>query len=235
MVKKKNINKTVVLSRPRYEDCMDIINTLLLKASPKWKLQSIQWLDYDDVSQIIRLHIYKKWHLYDYTKPLEPWVSAIIHNQITNLIHSLYHASAPPCRECAADEGDDSCALYGKKCLECPLFAAWTRYRKSSHDLKMCFSLENHVDEVEQQEDTQSDMDIKLQKFHLFMLEKLPLKFKKVYQYIYIEHCSDEEAAQKLGYDLPKKLNVALKDIANYKKIITNYGKELIKDFNEYD
>ena len=41
-------------------------------------------MDYDDVSQIIRLHIYKKWDMYDPAKPLAPWLNRIITNQIKN-------------------------------------------------------------------------------------------------------------------------------------------------------
>ena len=44
-----------------YEDKVDEIDELLAKMRQKWTLDSISWMDYDDLSQNIRIHILKKW------------------------------------------------------------------------------------------------------------------------------------------------------------------------------
>jgi hypothetical protein len=72
----------------KFESCINLINTEILKRKNKWTLSTLNWIDFEDVSQIIRFHIYKKWELYDENKPMLPWVNRIISNQIKNLIRN---------------------------------------------------------------------------------------------------------------------------------------------------
>ena len=69
-----------------YNDKIDEINELLIKLRNKWRLDSIQWMDYDDVSQHIRLHIWRKWDKWNQERPFAPWCRTVISNQIINLI-----------------------------------------------------------------------------------------------------------------------------------------------------
>ena len=80
-----------------FEDKREDLDQLLLKYRPKWQLSALAWLDYDDVCQIIRLHVYNKWHLWDQSRPFKPWASMIISNQIKNLIRNNYTSFAKPC------------------------------------------------------------------------------------------------------------------------------------------
>ena len=57
-----------------FEECIDIIDTAISKQQSRWRLDSINWFDFEDVRQIIKLHIYKKWHMWDQKRPLEPWL-----------------------------------------------------------------------------------------------------------------------------------------------------------------
>ena len=65
-----------------FEECIEIINEEIRKRKSKWNLQSLAWMDFDDVSQIIKIHINNKWHLYDSKQPLKPWLNRIISNQL---------------------------------------------------------------------------------------------------------------------------------------------------------
>ena len=47
-------------SKITYEDKSDVINRIIEKHRYIWQLKAIAWMDFDDVSQIIKLHIYKK-------------------------------------------------------------------------------------------------------------------------------------------------------------------------------
>ena len=88
MVDKKKPKKQTTskkTKRPKFEDCIDVIDVEIAKRRSKWGLTALAWMDYDDVSQIIRIHIYKKWHLYDPSKNLLPWIRTIISNQLKNL------------------------------------------------------------------------------------------------------------------------------------------------------
>ena len=44
----------------RYEDMSDIINEEIRKRKNKWFLDSVPWISFEDVEQIIRVHIYQK-------------------------------------------------------------------------------------------------------------------------------------------------------------------------------
>ena len=46
--------------RPTFEESIDIINSEIQKRKHRWHLTAIAWMDFDDVSQRLRLHIYKK-------------------------------------------------------------------------------------------------------------------------------------------------------------------------------
>ena len=74
----------------KFEECIKTIDVEINKRKNKWSLTSLAWMDFEDVSQIIRIHIFKKWSLYDQTKPLGPWLNRIISNQIKNF-HRYCH------------------------------------------------------------------------------------------------------------------------------------------------
>ena len=42
-----------------FEECIDTIDTEIAKRRGKWNLTSLSWIDFEDVSQIIRIHIYE--------------------------------------------------------------------------------------------------------------------------------------------------------------------------------
>ena len=117
----------------KFEDYIDIISEEIKKRKGKWTLTSIAWMDFEDISQILRIHIFKKWHLYDHSKPLAPWLNRIISNQIKNLIRNNYGNYARPCLRCAAAEGSDLCAIYGKHDSSCPLYYNWTKSKQTAH------------------------------------------------------------------------------------------------------
>ena len=52
----------------KFEDCIEQIDSEIRKRKSRWNLTALSWMDFDDVSQIIRIHIFKKWHLYDQSK-----------------------------------------------------------------------------------------------------------------------------------------------------------------------
>ena len=84
-------------NKKTYEDCSDIIDQAILKQKYKWRLNAVRWFDFDDVEQIIKSHISKKWHMWDQSRPLEPWIGRIISNQIRNLLRNHYGNYTNPC------------------------------------------------------------------------------------------------------------------------------------------
>ena len=46
--------------KPKFEEVISIIDVEIIKRRGKWNLTAINWMDFDDVSQILRINIYKK-------------------------------------------------------------------------------------------------------------------------------------------------------------------------------
>ena len=102
-------------NKPSFEENYDFIFNEINKRRRKWMLQSITFMDFDDVKSIILYHIYKKWNQYNPLLPLGPWVGKIINNQIINIARNIYTNHQPPCTKCAAAESANSCRIYGER------------------------------------------------------------------------------------------------------------------------
>lgn len=204
-----------------FEKYIQEIDAEILKRRNKWNLQSISWMDFNDVSQILRIHIYKKWHLYNSSKPLAPWINRIISNQIKNLIRNTYTNYARPCLRCAASDGDDGCAIYIKQCANCPLYANWIKSKKNAHDTKLPLSIENHLNEIHEIKNESVNVEKTAKNIHEKMKKTLkPIEWK-VYKYLYIDCKNEEETAKLMGYRTSEKNRTAgYKQIKNIKKNI---------------
>tara|TARA_Y100000593_G_scaffold95087_1_gene199411 strand:+ start:5469 stop:6179 length:711 start_codon:yes stop_codon:yes gene_type:complete len=228
-MKKKRTTRNKKSKKPSFEESIAIIDEEIKKRKNKWNLTALAWMDYEDVSQIIRLHIYKKWHMYDPIKPLGPWLNRIISNQIKNLIRNHYGNYSRPCLRCAAAEGDDLCEIYQKQCSDCPLYADWEKNKKSAYDIKIPLPMENHQHETKSLIDSNFDIEENAEKLHKKMESILkPIEWK-MYKYLYIENKSEEEAAKLMGYRTSEKNRPpGYKQIKNIKKSIISKVKKVL-------
>ncbi len=96
----------------KYEDMSDIINVEIRKRKNKWFLDSVPWVDFSDVEQIIRVHIYQKWDQWDQSRDLKPWINKIITNQFKNILRNYYLNFAKPCTSCPFDGSELSEKYY---------------------------------------------------------------------------------------------------------------------------
>ena len=192
-------------------------------------------MDFDDVSQILRIHIYKKWHLYDPEKPLAPWLNRIISNQIKNLIRNNYGSFSRPCLKCDAAEGVDMCSIYGKQCNECPLYANWEKTKKRAHDTKLPVSLENHRQEVHTMQSDSCNLERNAEALHQKMKTILkPIEWK-VYKLLYIEFKTENEVSRLMGYKTNEKnRSPGYKQLKNIKKTIIEKVKKVLSE-NDID
>jgi len=215
-----------------FEDSYAIISKEISKKRYKWTLNSLNWLGWEDVSQIILLHIYEKWHLYNQDKPLQPWLGAIISNQIKNIIRNNYSNYTRPCLKCKAAEVNDSCKIYKNECSNCPLFAEWEKRRKSAYDVKIPVSIENHSNEVYEISEDSHGFERNVREMHAKMKKILkPIEYK-VYKGLFIDNESEEILAKRLGYISNEKNRIpGYKQIKNIKKSIIIKAKKCI--FNE--
>jgi RNA polymerase sigma factor (sigma-70 family) len=205
----------------KFEYFINEINTEISKRKSKWNLTAIAWMDFNDVSQILRFHIYKKWHLYNPKKPIAPWVNTIISNQIKNLIRNNYSNYTRPCLKCSAAESESGCAIYQKQCNICPLYANWEKNKKNAHDTKLTLSIENHEQEINTIPNENFNLERAAKNIHDKMNKVLkPIEWK-IYQYLYVENKNEEEVAKLMGYRTTEKNRMAgYKQIKNVKKAI---------------
>jgi hypothetical protein len=188
------------LKKPRYEDFSQIIDEEIAKRKYKWALDSLAWMDYKDVSQIIRIHIHAKWHQYDPARPIQPWLNAVIGSQIKNLIRNHYGNYARPCQRCDAALDNEGCKIYNKQCEKCPLFADWKKRKQPAYNIKLPVSMENHNNEVSSMSDESYDISPQIEKVHAKMKDVLKPVEYKVYEGLFILHEDEEKVAAKLGY-----------------------------------
>jgi len=236
MKKKTKNNKRSKVKGIKFEDCIEIIDEEIKKKRFKWNLSIISWMDFEDVSQILRFHIFKKWHLYDPTKNLKPWVRTIISNQIKNLIRNNYTNFIKPCAKCEAAREETGCEIYGKQSSDCPLFKNWEKNKKGGYQAKMPTSLENHSQEVYHlSTHNQFDLERSSKNLHKKMQEILKPHEWKIYKYLYIDHLDELQVARKMGYKTSEKnRSPGYKQIKNIKKKIITKVKECI-DNDEID
>lgn len=215
--------------KPSFEDCLPIINEEIAKRRGKWMLSSIAWLDYDDVAQIIRFHIYVKWALYDNRLPLRNWLSTVIANQTRNIIRNVYVNNAPVCHRCPANQGNELCAIFGQQGNACFLFRNWKAKKGEAFNVNLPVSLDHHMSEAEKTEDNSIDIDATADKLHKKMQTILGPTEWEIYKLLFIEHLSEEEASKRMGYRTTEKSRIAgYKTIANFRKSIISKVKEII-------
>ena len=131
-----------------YEDYSDIIDSELAKRRNNWFLNSVSWIDFDDVSQIIRAHIHRKWDQWDQSRPIKPWLNKIISNQFKNILRNNYSNYARPCLNCpfAMETSENQCMFTrsGSQDSSCPLYRKWEKNKKQDYNVKITLSIENH-------------------------------------------------------------------------------------------
>jgi RNA polymerase sigma factor (sigma-70 family) len=217
-----------------FEDSINIINLELKKRQSNWTLSSIQYMDYDDISQIIRIHIFQKWHLYDQTKPLEPWLNKIISHQIKNIMRNIYGNYARPCNKCSAAGADESCSIYKKQCSDCPLFAFWEKKKKPAHELVSTLQIENHINDKVEDFHHFFDIEQAAEKIHKIMEGKLKPKEWRIYKMLFIDNIPEEEVAKAMKYKCNEVDRSRSKQLKNIQKRIIEKVKKAMEN-NEID
>lgn len=217
----------VIKKKPTFEESIEIIDTEIKKRHGKWTLTCLASMDYDDVSQILRLHIWKKWHLYNPERPLVNWLNVIISNQIRNLVRNNFSIYSKPCNSCPHSVGDNSCELYDVQCEACPLYAKWLKYKKHAHDIKLPVPIENHEKEVCEFECQHSDVEKSIPELHKRIEPLLKPYEWQVYKWCFIEHLDDEVIVEKMGYG-GSKFKKGLKYLNCIRKTIAGHANKIV-------
>ena len=157
MKRKKGSNYT-------YEDFSEVIDLAIKKQQYKWRLNAVRWFDFEDVEQIIKVHIAKKWDMWDQERPLEPWIGRIISNQIRNLVRNHYGNYVNPCPKQHEPNHDSS---------TCPICQKWEKSKKAGLELKIPLSTEDFIKEVTNKQYLDFDFSSSLEKLNFEMEARL--------------------------------------------------------------
>ena len=218
-----------------FDDKREDLDELLKKYRGKWQLNALAWLDYDDVCQIIRIHIYKKWHLWDQERPFKPWAAMIISNQIKNLVRNNYTSFARPCLRCPHNMGNTACDLTKSReqDISCPLFDKWKKKKERAYNIKLPLSLDDAV-AVSSTAHSGDDFDYadSAAKLHKLVVKHLNEKHKQIYIMLYVKNEDENKIAEKFGFkaDSSKRKKPRYKQMANLKKKFYILALKIIKE-----
>jgi hypothetical protein len=219
-------------SKYSFEDKCDVIDKAIIRQRKKWQLTAITWMDYDDVTQIIKIHIYKKWSMWDQSKPLEPWIGRIIANQLKNIIRNNYTNYIRPCLNCPHNGGEDQCRISpnGVQGDFCDLYSKWSKQKKAGYDLKMPLTLENHKKEAEETIDSTYFSFSSVDFLNDEMKKILNTKQYTAYIMLFFEEKTEEDVANFMGYKTNEKnRSIGYKQIKNLKKLFKQKAVEILK------
>jgi hypothetical protein len=225
---KKNLKET-------FEQNSDIIDAAIKKQKSKWQLNAINWFDFEDVEQIIKIHIHKKWHMWDQERPLEPWIGRIISNQIRNLVRNHYGNYVRPCVNCQFNMGENTCSVTasGIQDSQCKLYDKWANNKKAGLDLKITLSTENHTSEISSKVDTNFSYDLSVSKLNEYMKAELSVTHYQAYLMMFFQNSSEEEVAAFMGYKTnEKKRKAGYRQVKNLKSIFQKKAEEIIKQYD---
>lgn len=219
----------------KYEDFHEEIFTEIYKRKSKWFLTSVAWMDFDDVAQMISIHIAKKWDQWDQSRSLLPWVNKIISNQFKNILRNNYSNFVRPCLHCPfnlSDPGSNACSFTESKEQDssCPLFKKWELTKKSAYNIKLPVSMENKSTEVHSITDSSIGIESAEKKLHAEMEKVLSEKHFKVYRMLFIEHLPEEDVAKEMGYKTNEQgRRAGYKQIKNLKKQFKEKAKKILE------
>ncbi len=223
-------------AKAEYGDLNDVIDRELIKRKKNWFLNSVAWIDFDDVSQIIRAHIAKKWDQWDQSRPIKPWLNKIIANQMKNILRNHYSNYARPCLNCPFNNDADmqlcSFTKSGQQDRTCPLYKKWDKTKKHAYNVKITLSLDHHLHEVDGNSDNHLDMDINLASEKLIKELKACLNDRqfKAFNLLYVQNLSNEEVADQMGFKSTESGRKAgYKQIRNLQKTLKETASRILK------
>jgi len=221
-----------------YQDVSDEIDLILVHKKHFWNLNAISHIGYDDVCQIIRLHIWNKFDQWNQERPFGPWCSKLVSRQILNIQKKVYGRYAPPCRGCEFNLGDGRCSLNmnGLQSGECDKYREWQIKKESTYRLILPERTDKMFDidpdgepRVKVEAPPERDYQHAADKLHILIMEKLDDKKKQIYRWLYIENRSDEFLAEQMGLktsELGQK--PGYRQIFNIKKSIIAEAKAIL-------
>lgn len=212
-----------------FEDAIECIDAEIQRKRGKWTLTAIRHMDFDDVAQILRIHISDKWHLYDPSKPLKPWLGTVISNKLINLIRDNYGRYARPCLQCDSAGAEESCDIYITQCVDCPAFRAWRDNKRDAYNIKMPSLMDGDLMEINRKKCDYMDYSLAISRLSEKMKTLLKPAEYRVYRMSFIDNISDEDIVSRLGYKAENRTRSrGTKYVRDAKKRILEVAKSVL-------
>ncbi len=225
----------------RYEDYSDIIDNEIAKRKHRWRLgESILSVEWKDIEQKLRIHVFKKFHQYDPKRNILNWLNKILSNQIFNQIRDEYGHFQSPCVRCPLKGDGDVCNVFGKqKSPNCSDFSKWDKGKRYKMELAMPQSMDAAITndqndslkrEIADKRCNFTDFERLIPEFNKLMKDKLNNIEWRVYSYLYIDNLSEVEVAEKMKYKTTEENKMpGYKRIAKLKTIIYTKAKKIVE------
>lgn len=223
--------------KPTFEEAYDEINQIIQRRKSSWTYVSI--MPWEDVSQILLIRVYNKWHTYEPAKTtktgkpvkMEKWVNTLISNAIKNLKRDLLLRTSRPCIgggktngvPCAFNMGGDSCLFTPSKtqCAECPTYAKWQKEREAQHKARSQVALENHSQEVSNIQGDFIDTNIIKCQVDAIMVKQLSQWEAKVYRLLFVKHMTPTQVSEELALSAKnRKRPLRPEEKTNYQAVL---------------
>jgi DNA-directed RNA polymerase specialized sigma24 family protein len=198
------------------DEAMPEISRVIELYRGRWTLADYP---FDDLAQDIKLHLIKKWHLFDQTKPLAPWVAGIVQNQIKNELRNRYYIYQPPCLKCEMFLGEGGCKLYGKVSTKCSVYANFLNKKGIASNLYFPVSYEQSNYDATQQFSCSSN------EFANHILDVLSGVHKQIFYLFYTSGFSTTKIAKNIrvsGMGFKEKTDFIEDSLATTKEVAKN-------------
>jgi hypothetical protein len=220
------------MSKPTFEESLPCIIEQVEKRRKKWNVH-VSWIDFDDIRQLLLIHIFKKWSQFDPERgELSHWVSSICSAQIKNHWRNLLGNTVPPCECCPANEGGDKCKIFQlKDPSKCAILKKWEDTKREKYNLKLAANIEDFSNILYYRSDGHNkNYEEAFQKITILIKNKLTKKQYMIYEMLYIKNIDEEEVGRKLGYKTEEGRKTGYSSLLAHKKKIMEVIKRIIRD-----
>lgn len=226
---KKIINHPLKLRT--FEECYPEIMEVIESRKYRWQLTAIPSISWEDVVQILCRHLFIKFHLYDQSRPLKPWVAVVVNSQMINLLRNLYNSFAKPCLKCEFYEGNELCKKFNTCNTNCDLYSYWVTGKKRKFDINLPLPIENHLNEAHEIHSQNIDIEKTAVNLHSKMKTVLkPLEYL-VYRELFINHKSEEDVGKMLKLKSRERgRNPGYARVNQLKKLIMTQVRKVLQE-----
>ena len=220
-----------------FEEVEPIIDNLLERRRNRWNLEAVRHVDFDDIKQEIKIHIYQKFDMWNQDLPFENWCATIIHNQLINSKRNLWRNHEKPCSNCYFNCGGEFCKFTktGKKDNNCPEYKQWILKRKDAYEIKRAISVEAEDGEILHSAPDEIDYEGFLKNLDPIIKQHVKDNFippvtYKIFKLAFIDCLPDETIAEKMGYKSREKgRSAGYRILTAHKSAIKKIAKEYLE------